>query len=246
MSTQLLIYENVVPISKERHAKWSLQAGKDFKHTEKLNLVPLLATEFLAAAREYPIVFSKKDDQIQTLALLGFREGENFFLDEKGNWTASYIPAFLRRYPFVFSRSEDGKQFTLCIDESFPGFDKSGKKGEKLFAKDGKTTPFVENVLKFLQAFHNDQNKTQALCKKLDELDLFQPQNALWTGTDGQKAALTGFHCLDRAKLKDVPTKMLKGMIESGELDLIYAHLMSLGNFNRFKDNLAKTAVAAG
>ena len=242
MSTQALIYENAIPLSKERHAKWSVEVGADFSFAKKLNALPLMATEFIAAAHEYPIVFSKNGDTVQPVVVLGMRENENLYLDDKGQWSAKYVPAFLRRYPFVFARSEDGKTFTLCLDESFEGFNQDGK-GQPLLTEDGQPSPYTSNVLKFLQAFQTEHARTQAFCKKLNELDLFESQNAVWTGANGQKAALTGFFCLSRKKLQEVPAKMLAGMIGTGEMDLIYAHLFSLTNMNSFKDKLAGIAV---
>lgn len=103
----------------------------------------------------------------------------------------------------------------------------------------GEPTAYVDNVLKFLKTFETEHARTQAFCKRLDEFELLEPQNAVWTGTKGEKAALTGFHCVSREKLKAIPPKVLSGMIGTGELDLIYAHLLSLQNFNQFKDKLA-------
>jgi hypothetical protein len=240
MSTQLLIYGSAVAISRERHAKWSVEVGANYQFTRNLNALPVLAAEFIAAAREYPIVFSKMADAIQPVVLLSMRGEENLFLDESNQWTAEYVPAFLRRYPFVFSRSEDGKSFTLCIDEAYGGFNQEGK-GERLFSDDGAVTPYVSNVLQFLQTFQVEHAKTQAFCRKLDELELLESQNAVWTGPKGEKVALTGFMCVSREKLKAVPPKMLAGMIASGEMDLLYAHLLSLSNFDRFKGKMANS-----
>lgn len=243
MSTQLLIYENTVPLSKERHADWSVEVGADFAFTRNLNALPLLAAEFVAAGREYPIVFSKAQDTVQPVALLGMRGNENLFLNESSQWLAEYLPAFLRRYPFVFGRSEDGQTFTLCIDESFRGFNQAGR-GEKLFDKDGQPTKYVTNVLEFLQNFQVEHARTQAFCKKLDDHDLFQTQNAVWTGPNGEQATLSGFLTLSREKLQALPPKLLAAMVGTGELDLIYAHLHSVNNFNRFKNKLVATAQA--
>jgi hypothetical protein len=238
MSAQLLIYGSAVPISKERHGKWSVQVGADYHYTKNLNALPLLAAEFISAAREYPIVFSRANDAVAPVALLSMRDEENLFLTESNQWTAQYIPAFLRRYPFVFSRSDDGKTFTLCIDELFTGFNQDGK-GERLFSDSGEVTPFVNNVLQFLQTFQAENARTQEFCRKLDELELFESQNAVWTGPGGERVALTGFLCVSREKLKAIPPKMLQGMIGSGEMDLLYAHLFSLNNFNLFKSKMA-------
>jgi hypothetical protein len=241
MSTQLLIYENVVPLSKERHAKCSVEVGTDYAYTRKLNSLPLLATEFVQTAREFPIVFRVADNAIQPVVILGMKAEENLFIKADGQWAADYVPAFLRRYPFVFARSEDGKTFTLCIDESFTGFNTDGR-GERLLTDDGQPTPYVNNVLKFLKTFETEHARTQAFCKRLDEFELLEPQNAVWTGNKGEKAALTGFHCVSREKMKAIPPKVLSSMIGTGELDLIYAHFLSLQNFNQFKNKLAADA----
>lgn len=245
MSTQLLIYEKAIPLNKELHAKWFVEVGHDYGHTSKLNALPLLAAEFLKASREYPIVFSKGEDgSIQPVVSLSLRNEQNLYLEDDGKWSATYIPAFLRRYPFVFARTEQENTMTVCIDESFPGFNQD-EKGQPLFNDDGEPSPYVANVLNFLQSFQTEQARTQALCQKLDEFDLFEANNAVWTSADGEKVALSGFMCVSRAKLKELPPKVLAGMIDRGEMDLIYAHLLSLENFNVFKGKLAEEAVTA-
>lgn len=243
MSTQLLIYGNAVPLSKDRHAKWSVQVGRDFSYAKNLNALPILAAEFIAAVREYPIVFTHANDAYQPVALLGIRAEENLFLDDANAWTARYLPAFLRRYPFVFSRSEDGQTFTVCIDETFAGFNQQGR-GDRLFTDDGGITPYVNNVLQFLQSFQVEHARTQAFCKKLDELEVFEPQNAVWTSPNGEQVALGGFVCVSREKLEAVPPRMLAGMVGSGEMDLIYAHLFSLNNLDLLKSRMGH--VSAG
>ncbi len=194
--------------------------------------------EFLPVAREYPIVFNRTNDSVQPLILLGMRDKENLFLDDTNQWSGEYIPAFLRRYPFVFGRSQDGKTLTLCIDENYAGFNQEGK-GERLFTDDGEITPYVKNVLQFLQNFEPEHTRTQAFCRKLDELDLFESHNAVWTSPSGEKTSLTGFLCINRKKLQELPPKVLSGMIGSGEMDLIYAHLFSLTNFKGIQKKLA-------
>lgn len=242
MSSQLLIYENAVALSKERHAKHSVEVDTNYAYTKKLNALPILAAEFVAASKEYPIVFSKAGDNvIQPVVLLSLRGEENLFLDKDGNWTANYVPAFLRRYPFVFSRSEDGTTFTLCVDEAYKGVNTEGK-GERFFTDAGEPTPYVNNVLQFLQSFQAEHNRTQEFCKKLEELELFETQNAVWTSPTGEKVALTGFMCVTREKLEKVPPKMLSGMVGNGEMDWLYAHLLSLHNFNLFKEKLMASA----
>src|SRR6185436_9867390 len=109
--TQLLIYENVVPVSRQRHANWSVEVGADYAFASKVNSVPLLAVEFPHAAAEYPIVFSGNDAAVMPVAVLGLLGDQNMYLGDGGAWQGRYIPAFVRRYPFVFSSADDGKTF---------------------------------------------------------------------------------------------------------------------------------------
>ena len=102
MTTQLLIYEKAVPVSPQRHGDWSVKAGADFGFARHVNSVPLMAAEFPAAAAEYPVVFTGTDNVMPAI-LLGAREKENLFVAEDGSWDGRYVPAFVRRYPFVFA-----------------------------------------------------------------------------------------------------------------------------------------------
>src|SRR5690606_25699494 len=129
---QLMIYERAVPVSSERHRDWSVETGVNYGFARELNSVPLLATEFGPAATEYAVVFAGDEQAVLPAAILGMRAGENSHVDSSGAWTGGYIPAFLRRYPFVFARSDDGTAFTLCLDEEFDGFNRDGR-GERLF-----------------------------------------------------------------------------------------------------------------
>ncbi|MBI2204443.1 MAG: SapC family protein [Candidatus Rokubacteria bacterium] len=120
MTAKLLIYETVVPVSRARHGTWSVEVGADYAFSRHVNSVPLMAVEFPQAAAEYPIVFSGTDE-VMPAVILGVRGTENLYLGGNGAWQARYVPAFVRRYPFVFSSGDDGKTFTLCIDEAFGG-----------------------------------------------------------------------------------------------------------------------------
>ena len=111
-----------------------------------------MAVEFPHAASEYAIVFAGTKDNLMPAVILGVRESENLYVSQDAKWDAKYIPAFVRRYPFVFSNTEDSQRFVLCIDEEFSGFNREGR-GEKLFDEDSKPTPYVENILKFLQDY---------------------------------------------------------------------------------------------
>ncbi len=239
--TQLLIYETAVPVSKARHADCSVNTGSGYAFSRKVNSVPLMAVEFPAAAPEYAIVFAGKDGVIMPSVILGMRGNENAYLDSDDGWKATYLPAFVRRYPFVFSASDDGKTFTLCVDEAFAGFNREGR-GQALFGEDGKPTEYVDNVLKFLQEYQAQFQRTQAFCERLKELDLFEPMQATMALPSGERLSLTGFMAIDRKKLKALSGDALEKLASTDELELIYLHLQSMRNFNLMRDRIAATA----
>ena len=238
MSSQLLIYERAVPVSAARHGQWSVEVGVDYGFSRGVNSVPLMAVEFPHAAAEYAIVFAGAGDTVVPAVILGMRADENLYLAEPAGWKAKYIPAFVRRYPFVFSSSPDGKTFTLCIDEAFPGFNKDGR-GARLFDSERKPTASVSNVLKFLEQYQIEFRRTQAFCKKLKELDLLEPMRAQASLKSGEQLALTGFMAVNRERLKALPADKLGELARTDELELLYLHLQSMRNFAAMGERLA-------
>ena len=235
--TQLLIYETAAPVSSGRHAQCCVDSGGGYAFSRNVNAVPLMAVEFPPAAAEYAIVFAGKDDAVMPSVILGMRGKENAYLDAAGGWRAKYIPAFIRRYPFVFSSSNDGQTFTLCIDETFAGFNREGR-GQPLFTGDGKPTAYVDNVLKFLQEYQAQFQRTRAFCNKLREQDLLEPMQATMSLETGEHISLTGFMAVDRKKLKALSGEALHELAKTDELELIYLHLQSMRNFNNVRDRL--------
>lgn len=199
-----------------------------------------MALEFATAAPEYTIVFAGTGDVVMPTVVLGMRGAENLYLTQQGGWQAKYIPAFIRRYPFVFSSRDEGKKFTLCIDEKFAGFNQEGR-GERLFDDDRKPTPYVENVLKFLQQFQIEFKRTQDFCNKLKQLNLLEPMRAQISFDSGERMFLTGFSAVERARLKTLSAVALADLAQADQLELIYLHLFSMRNFAGMRERVVGT-----
>lgn len=226
---QLMIYERAVPVNPGRHRDLAIKSGADYGFAKNVNAVPLMAVEFDRACTEYAIVFAGEGNAMMPMALLGVRDNENLYIDEKGAWNAKYIPAFVRRYPFVFS-STDGANFTLCIDEEFQGVNKRGL-GERLFDAEGQRTIYLQRVLSFLQAYQAQFEATRAFTQRLVELDLLEAMQAQFTVPAGRRITLGGFMSVSQTRLRALPGDTLARLAKSGDLDLIYAHLHSQRNF---------------
>jgi hypothetical protein len=228
MSSQLLFYNEVVPISAERHSNWHVRELKDYSFANKVNSVPLMAVEFLNASSDFPIVFAGDEEGVMPVLLLGMRNSD-------GRWEGKYIPAFVRRYPFVFSLSEDGEKFFLCIDESYPGFNQEGE-GPGLIAEDGKPSEYTDGVLEFLSQYQAEFQRTQTVCKKLKDLNLLERKKVDATLPNGEELSLTGFFTVDRSRLSTLSSEAIVELVRSGAYELICHHLASLRNFNVLRD----------
>jgi len=241
MAPQLLIYKTAVPVTRGRHGDWCLETKPNYAFGKQTNSVPLMAVEFPQAAADYAIVFAGADEEYLPAVILGVRGDENLFVDQNDTWAASYVPAFVRRYPFVFSRS--GDRFLLCVDEAFRGFNQEGR-GQRLFDEDGKPSGYVDGILKFLQEYQAQFLRTQKFCARLRELDLVEPMQAQVTTDAGRKLSLSGFLAVNRTKLKDLPAETLAELVKTDELELIYLHLHSMRNFQRLRERLAQAGAA--
>lgn len=237
MAKQLLIYESAVPVSATSHTGVSVESNSSYAFSAGINAVPLMAVEFPRAVAEYAVVFAADGDEVMPVAVLGIRNEQNLYLSSDAHWKADYIPAFIRRYPFVFSSSADGKSLTLCIDESHPGVNREGR-GSALFGDDGKPTPYVDKVLEFLKNYQLQFERTRVFGRRLKELGLLEPMQANVSTPKGEKLTLGGFMVVSRDKLRALAGETLQQLAKNDELELLYLHLASMRNFNDVKDRL--------
>jgi hypothetical protein len=241
MAKQLLIYERAVPVSRQEHGKLSVKTGNNFSFARDVNSVPLMAAEFTNASAECAVVFAGHDDDIIPVVLLGVRDGENLFVNPDGSWGARYVPAFLRRYPFVFSSSDDGTNFTLCVDEEFEGCNRKGR-GERLFDNDGERTQYLQGVLGFLQAYQVQFQRTRALTKRLNDLNLLEAMQARFALRDGKVLTLTGFFTVNRDRLRALSADQLADLMRNDDLELIYLHLQSMRHLSATAERIGADA----
>lgn len=239
MSTQLLIYERAVPVSKKRHANLGIDGGNDFTFAKHVNAVPLTCVEFPHAAKEYAIVFSGNENGIMPYALLGIRDDENVYVTESGSWDAAYVPAFVRRYPFVFAGKPDEEKFTLCVDEEYAGLNAEGR-GDRLFDQNGEATDYLNRVLEFTRDYQVQYRRTVEFCKKLRELDLIGPAQAQIRMGSEKPVSFRGIMAVNRDRLKGLSGEALSDLAKSDGLELIYTHLISMRNLSDAAKRAAK------
>lgn len=233
----LLFYEKPVALNKVDHKNIKIRAqNNDFGFARKTNSVILAGVEFSEAAKEYPIVFAKAGDTVVPVALLGLRNEENLFVDVEGKWDARYVPAFVRRYPFVLAETGQEGQRMVCIDESFGGF--NDDEGEALFDA-GEPTPVLKQAIDFLEEYQRQYVRTERFIQRLQENDLLVSLNARVDLVSGKQFALGGLLVVDEKKLLELADDKALELFRAGELAWVYCHLLSLGCMSRMVDRIA-------
>jgi hypothetical protein len=229
----MIFYDTPIALNRDRHRNLKLDRQTSrYDFARFTNSVLLAATELPEASKDYPVVFVGKDGGDYTLAaLVGLRDRENLFIEESGDWLRGrYLPAFVRRYPFVLAEGEGDTNLTVCIDESFPGLTEVN--GEALFDGEGKETALLSGSVEFLRLFHAEMNRTRAFATRLAALGLLQPKT-IRVQRDRKQEVLDGFFVIDEQKLRALADSDVLDLHRSGFLAWAYAHLHSLGNVER-------------
>ena len=223
-----LFYKNLIPLQGGTHANFRARTADKAPFFVGVHAVPLTIDEFVNAQRYFPIVFSVGDSPVP-LALMGLNEGVNVFVDDDGKLKGEvYVPAYVRRYPWMLARtSPDAQELSLCFDPE-SGLIGEGEEGEKLF--DGeKPSETTNNVLKFCEEFETSAQRTSAFVKELQDMGLVMDgEVTIQLDSEQQPYVYRGFMMVNEEKFRALPEAELKRIHDNGILPLIVAHLFSL------------------
>jgi hypothetical protein len=243
-----LFYDSLEPLNLNQHGKMKVRSIDGTK-IANVHAIPVTVDEFALVQRHYPIVFSVGDAPVP-LALMGLNEGVNVFLTEKGvaRDPSMYIPAYLRRYPFLLAKiSPATDELSLCFDPT-SGAVGDFKDGEALFDGD-QPSEATKAILQFCEQFETAGQRTSAFIEELKGSGLLMDGEVAIqaTGSD-QPYIYRGFQMVDEEKFRELRGDELRKMHQSGILGLLFAHLFSLSQirdvFHR-QVQLGKGPVAA-
>ena len=223
-----LLFNDLSPLSSVDHATWKARRSDTAPFLAKQHAIPVTIDEFAVAQRHYPIIFSAGDNPVP-LALMGLNEGINTFVDDEGKLIGDvYVPAYVRRYPFLLARlREDAEELSLCFD---PTADAIGPydEGDALF-EDGKPTEAVQSILAFCEQFEQAGQRTTAFMQELtDQKLLMDGEVSIQMADNEQPFIYRGFQMVNEEKLRELRGDTLRKMMKSGLLPLVHAHLFSL------------------
>lgn len=236
----MLFYGNVVPLDRERHRNLRLKGlPGDFSFATRTPMVPLVGGEFFSAGAHYPVLFAGSTENTTPVAVLGVAEDSNLFIDTGGQWApGAYIPAFVRRYPFIIADAPQPGEFTVCIDESWKGFGEQD--GERLLDDNGEPTEPVNRIVDLMKRYHAETVRTQQFLARLRELELLVHRDVEINDNAGGKLALKDFQVVDEERLTKLEDAVVGELHRGGQLSWIYAHLYSLSTLPALNERLRR------
>jgi hypothetical protein len=239
----IFVFERVVPVNKERHAGKKVRPSTDFKFASKFHVAYVTVHEFARAAAIYPLVFleDKDNDHFRPVALMGLDAGENLFVDSQGQWSGSYIPAIIRRYPFALTKAAEADRFIVCVDEASDLL--SDTEGMPLFDEQGNATQVIENVKRYLGELQQMDAMTHDFSRFLVHNNLLTPLS-MRVNAANQVRNITGCYVINEERLNGFSDAKFAEIRQKGYLPAIYAHLISLSQIERLA-SLKKPAAEA-
>lgn len=230
MTNIMLLYKEITALSRDHHRKWRLRSGDNYSYTAHTHWIPVSGVEFCRAALDYPIVFVKDNDKFAPIALLSLQPGHNDFIDGNGRWREHvYIPAFIRRYPFVVADTGAGNnELTVCIDPSCDRWNETD--GQALFEADGKNTAYLDEMLRFMDSLRIELLRTAEFMDEIVQLDLLVQRTLNVQSVEGRRLQLQDIYMIDEEKMARLKAAELHRLNKRGTLAWVFAHLMSLAN----------------
>lgn len=242
----VMFYEKPVPLTKDKHAAYGVtQVDKPFDFMATQHFLPLTAPEFGSASASFPIIFA--GEERSPLAVMGIRQKENLFVEDGQFAQDFYMPAFARRYPFVLAGDNENDRFVVCVDEKATCV--TNKKPQQTFFDGDDTSQFTKEAFQFLQNFERDRQATSRMIETFKELDLFEPKEMNFQGnnpdgTPAPRQKIADYFAISEEKLKALPDAKLAEFSKNGYLAVAYAHLVSLGNWQRLVNMTLRKAQA--
>lgn len=225
--TTAFFYQQPEVLDREKHQHLKLRTTTHARFAAQVQNVPVVAAEFADAALEYPLVFVRaEDEQWVAMALTGLNTGKNLFVKETGQWDARYVPASVRRYPFILAANGQG-QYSVAVDMVATTL---GSDGQAIFNEAGEPTEATQSVMALLESFQAQASFTHAFAQRLFDAGLLMDSHADLNEPDGSTQRLQGFYMVDESLLLALTDEQVLSWFRSGELTLVYLHLASLKN----------------
>lgn len=206
-----------------------------------VNITRVFPAEFIQLQAEYPVFLlkNKETGHFDTVALLGFSEGENLFLGDRG-WDARYVPLTIQRQPFLIGfqqREKDGvpvQEPVVTVDLDHPSI--SYSEGAPVFLEHGGESEFLQHMTSVLMTIHEGHDVGASFSQLLVGLDLIESLKLEVELRDGSKHSIGGLYTINEEKLRGLNGGALEALHKKGHLQDVYMMLASLPNVRTLID----------
>ena len=234
------MYKNLVVLDKTKHKGLKVKGMSDLFFAKDLNFIPMIAGEVELVSKSFPVVFSGGENpSLIAITSLG---GGCLAINSEGKWIESYVPSFLRRYPFSLASTQDNvNQKVILIDEDSALFSQS--EGSPLFDENGEQSETLAHAIKFLQSYDNNNIVTQNVAKLISESGILEEREISVGEGEEKKVLVKGFLVVNKEKLNELSDDVLASWVRNGIINLIEAHLKSLENIQKLFEILYKQQI---
>ena len=224
------LYKDLVPLNAEQHKNFRVRPIDSAPFLVGEHAVPLTVDEFASCQRFMPIVFSAGENPVP-LALMGLNEGINTMVDTDGKLrrTDGYVPAYIRRYPWMLARLDpNSEELSLCFDPTVSNVGEF-EEGDRLINDDGTPSDMTKEILSFTEQFEQSARRTNQFMVDLLETGLLmEGELSIQVPNSETPFVYRGFQMVNEDKLRDLRGDQLRKMNQNGMLALLHAHLFSL------------------
>lgn len=225
----------LVSLNKNAHQHLKVNTQLAEAQGGNLHMVPVMLSEFLKLAVQYPIAFTKNKDngRFVCVAMFGFNPGENLFW-KNNNWDTLYLPLHIVRQPFFLGLNDSNEntpeenRFVICLDTENQSLQTN--QGEMLFDVQGKETPYLEKTKAILGELLDGESKTQNFVDKLIKLNLLQSMHLEITFANNESTRVEGMYTVNEDRLNKLTKDELFELHSLGYLQPIYTIISSLGH----------------
>jgi hypothetical protein len=238
-----MFYRKPFALQAQVHSEVSLKRTPNYRFAAPTNAIPLTIQEMFHAQRDYPIVFTNESVPMP-MAVVGIQDQANLYVGPDGSWRrGAYVPAYVRRYPFLFSERTESQDLTLCIDE---GSDLVEATSANPFFRDGKATDITQKALEFCIAYQRQHEATRDFGRTLAQVELLIPKDATVKLPGGESIVVRGFKMIDEARFNQCPADTFLDWRSKGWITLIYSHFLSLGAWDHLVQIMVERRAAGG
>ena len=229
-----LFYQKPQVLHFDAHKDMGVVSSTDYSFTANATAIPLSVSEFMPVIRHYPIVFIDAEGAVP-VAITGIKQGRNLMVGADGAWEKNtYIPAYIRRYPFILVQAPDDKDRRILAFETTSGRVKplsEAPEATPLFKADGQPSEAIQPMMQLCELYHQHRAHDADFLQAVMAADILVSRHADFEFSDKSHYRLDGFQVVDPERYRALPVKTIREWNKNGWTDAIALHLASAQNW---------------